>query len=62
LNPKSRDDIPKLLRGLQYIYTSPEIREEVFSALEKMIPEKTNKKSGRPGMRSKSTLHTEGVK
>ncbi len=50
LDPKSRDDIPKLLRGLQYIYTTPEIREEVFSALEKMIPRKTDKKNGRPGM------------
>jgi hypothetical protein len=26
INLKSRDDIPKLLLGLQYIYTQPEIR------------------------------------
>lgn len=50
-DPKSRDDIPQILRGLQYIYTRPEIREEVFRTLEKMIPEKTDKKNGRPGMR-----------
>ena len=24
-DPRSRDDIPQLLRGLQYIYTTPEI-------------------------------------
>ena len=37
INPKSRDDIPKILRGLQYIYTTPEIRDEVFSILEEKI-------------------------
>ena len=26
LDPKSRDDIPQLLRGLQHIYTTPELR------------------------------------
>ena len=30
LDPKSRDDIPQILRGLQHIYTEPEIREQVF--------------------------------
>ena len=32
-NPKSRDDIPQILRGLQYIYTTPELRERVFAIL-----------------------------
>lgn len=50
LDPKSRDDIPQLLRGLQYIYTTPEIREEVFRTLEKMIPKKIDPQNGRPGM------------
>ena len=27
---RSRDEIPKLLMGLQHIYCTPEIREEVF--------------------------------
>ena len=31
---QSRDDIPQILRGLQYIYTTPEIREAVFKCLE----------------------------
>ncbi len=53
-NLKSRDDIPKLLMGLQYIYVTPEIREEVFEILERGITFRNNKKvdknNGRPGM------------
>lgn len=49
-DPRSRDDIPKLLRGLQHIYTTPEIREAVFQVLEEMIPERVNPQNGRPGM------------
>ncbi len=47
-NPKSRDDIPRLLRGLQYIWTTPELRNQVFQVLEHMIPASRN--NGRPGM------------
>lgn len=46
----SRDEIPKLLMGLQYIYSTPEIREKVFTVLEEIIPENTDKSNGRPGM------------
>lgn len=49
-NPKSRDDIPKILRGLQYIYVNISVREEIFSLLEKNISPKINKNNGRPGM------------
>ena len=49
-NPRSRDDVPQLLRGLQYIYTQDDVRNEVFSLLEKMIPAKIDKNNGRPGM------------
>ena len=34
----SRDEIPKLLMGLQHIYCIPEAREEVFKILEEIIP------------------------
>lgn len=47
---KSRDEIDKAVIGLQYIYTSPEIRQEVFMVLDKIIPKKISKKTGRPGM------------
>jgi hypothetical protein len=49
-DPRSRDEIPKLLIGLQYIYCNAEIREQVFDILERVIPEGTNPKNGRPGM------------
>lgn len=50
LDTRSRDEIPKLLMGLQHIYCTPEIREEVFAILEDIIPGKTNKNNGRLGM------------
>jgi transposase, IS5 family len=55
-NPKSRDDIPQLLRGLQYIYTNPALRERVFTILQEVLPKrvgaegKASPKTGRPGM------------
>ncbi len=49
-DPKSRDDIPPLLRGLQYLYVTEELREEVFSILETMVPEKVRSDTGRPGL------------
>jgi hypothetical protein len=56
LDPKSRDDIPQLLRGLQYIYTTAAVRERVFAILSEVLPEradaegKVSAKTGRPGM------------
>ena len=54
LDPKSRDDVPHILRGLQFIYITPDVRERVFSILEEVIPEGTDGKAdantGRPGM------------
>jgi hypothetical protein len=47
---KSRDDIPQVLLGLQYIYERSKLREKVFTVLEKILPEKINKENGRPGM------------
>lgn len=49
-DPKSRDDIPQVLRGLQHIYVNTFIRTEIFSLLEKYIAPKINKNNGRPGM------------
>jgi IS5 family transposase len=58
LDPKSRDDIPQILRGLQHIYTTPELREPIFAILEEVLPErqiegktvKVDPNNGRPGM------------
>ncbi len=49
-DPKSRDDIPQVLRGLQHIYVNLPLREAVFTLLEQHILPKVNKQNGRPGM------------
>jgi len=45
---KCRDDFPKFLRAMQYIYTDAEVSEQVFSLLEGLIC--TKKPTGRRGM------------
>lgn len=49
-NMRSRDEIPKLLMGLQYIWCTPDLREEVFIILERLVPDGKNPNTGRPGM------------
>lgn len=46
---KSRDELPPVLKALQYIFVTPELNEKVFSLLENKIVA-TKKKTGRPGM------------
>lgn len=46
---QSRDEIPKLLMGLQHVYCTRKIREAVFKVLKQIVPKK-NRESGRPGM------------
>jgi IS5 family transposase len=56
LDFKSRDDIPRILAGLQYIYVTPALREEVFAILAEVLPEgadgegQVSADTGRPGM------------
>ena len=56
IDAKSRDDIPRLLRGLQYIYVTPEVRERVFAILAEVVPMRADgegsvsTETGRPGM------------
>jgi hypothetical protein len=58
LDPKSRDDIPQILRGLQHLYTTPELREQIFAILGEVLPVrqvegksvKVDPNNGRPGM------------
>lgn len=50
INSRSRDDIPAVLKGLQYIYITDEVREKVFDALEKTLDPKIKTTTGRPGM------------
>lgn len=55
LDPRSRDDIPQILAGLQYIYCTPTLRQEVFDILKEVIPKNEKGQpvasdNGRPGM------------
>jgi len=46
---KSRDELPPVLKALQYIFITPELNEKVFALLEKKICS-GKKKTGRKGM------------
>jgi hypothetical protein len=56
LDPRSRDDIPQLLRGLQHISTTPPRRDPVFAILAEVRPPgrgedgKACPETGRPGL------------
>jgi len=49
-NMKSRDDIPKILKGLQYIYITDSVRDPLFRLLEEKVLPGVDKHNGRPGM------------
>ena len=49
-DPKSRDDIPQILRGLQHLYLDPVVRAEIFQLLATEIAPRIDKHNGRPGM------------
>ena len=62
LDPKSRDDVPQILRGLQHIFTESELRDRVFAILQEVRPQrvkgqgKADADTGRPGMEQWSIL------
>ena len=47
--PKSRDELPPVLRGLQWIFQTPEVNEQIFQLLEQKV-QGTKHATGRPGM------------
>ena len=47
---RSRDEIPKLLMGLQHVYCTPELCGEVFKILECIVSKDIDFQNGRPGM------------
>src|ERR1035437_6982925 len=49
-NPKSRDDIPKILKGLQFVYTNSNLRNPIFEFLQNKVAPEVAKNNGRPGM------------
>ena len=50
LDIKSRDDIPAILIGLQYLYSQKALRDRLFALMDKYILPGVNRKVGRPGM------------
>ena len=48
--PKSRDDIPALLLGMQHLYAAVELRKRLFALLDSEINPDVRKDTGRPGM------------
>ena len=49
LDAKSRDDIPQILRGLQYLYQDPDKRAKLFQLLESDMAPKVDKPSALGG-------------
>ncbi len=47
---RSRDEIPKLLMGLQHLYCTPELRIRVFRILKGIVPKEIDRGNGRPGL------------
>lgn len=49
-DPRSRDGVPKILKGLQHLYLNPPLRMQIFHLLETELAPKVDKGNGRPGM------------
>ena len=50
LNLKSRDGVPALLIGLQYLYSQKALHNRLFAIMDECIFPGINRKVGRPGM------------
>ena len=50
IEAKSRDDIPAVLKGIQHIYTNPQLRQRIFALLTEQVRPDINLKMRRPGM------------
>ena len=50
IDMRARDEIPKLLLGLQHIFCDKTLRQKVFDLLETIVPADVDSKNGRPGM------------
>ena len=50
IDKKSRDEVPKTLLSLQYIFTNSALRSDVFRLLDQVLPTRSLKGIGRNGM------------
>ena len=55
-DPKDRDDIARVLHGLQHLYNDEPCRTEIFTLLEDAFSKQADLKVGRPGMELWSVL------
>lgn len=46
----NRDEIPQLLRGLQYLYADTKLRQRIFKEIAKIVPDGIDRENGREGM------------
>ena len=49
IEAKSRDDLSAVLKGIQHIYTGPQIQRRIFTFLTEQVRPGINFKVGRPG-------------
>lgn len=47
---QNRDEIPQLLRGLQYLYEDMNLRQRIFKELARIVPDGVDVDNGREGM------------
>ncbi len=50
LDPKSRDDIPAVLKGLQHLWSDEALRARLFALLDEHVLSEVDRTVGRPGM------------
>ena len=50
IDPKSRDDIPAVLKGLQHVWCDKALRARLFALLDEHVLPETDRTVGRPGM------------
>ena len=50
IDPKSRDDIPAVLKGLQHLWSDDKLRARLFALLNEHILPEADRTVGRPGM------------
>ena len=46
---KSRDDLPAVRKGIQHMYTIPQLHQRIFALLTEQVRPGINLKMGRPG-------------
>ena len=62
IDKQSRDQIPKTLLGLQYIYTNTELRDQLFQVLKQALPKSSFQGLGRYGMSAWEILVLASIK